>query len=141
MNATTLRPDETEKLYDSLRRGKAKLIGLDGQARALPSSLRSFLATLTRLVSQGKDVYIVQKESRLSTIEAAAVLGCPGNFWWTSWKKDTIPFHMVGSHRRVYTEDLLRYKAERDTRHRKTLDDLVKAEAAEGIYDRIPASE
>jgi excisionase family DNA binding protein len=141
MNATTLRPDQTEKMYDSLRRGKAKLIGPDGQARALPGSLHSFLVILTRLMSQGKDVYLVQNESKLSTIDAAALLGVSRQFLVNLLEKGAIPYHRVGSHRRVYTQDLLRYKVERDAQRRKTLDDLVKAEAAESIYDRIPASE
>jgi excisionase family DNA binding protein len=141
MNVTTFRPDQTEKIYDSLRRGKAKLVGPDGQSRALPGSLRSFLVTLTRLMSQGKDVYLVQDESKLSTIDAAGLLGVSRQFLVNLLEKGAIPYHMVGSHRRMYTQDLLRYKAERDAQRRKTLDDLVKAEAAEGIYDRIPASE
>jgi excisionase family DNA binding protein len=141
MNAATLRPDQTEKMYDSLRRGKTKLVGPDGQARTLPGSLRSFLVTLTRLMSQGKDVYLVQNESKLSTVEAAGLLGVSRQFVVNLLEKGAIPFHMVGSHRRVYTQDLLRYKAERDAHRRKTLDDLVRAEVAEGIYDRIPASE
>jgi excisionase family DNA binding protein len=49
-----------------------------------------------------------------------------------------IPFHMVGTHRRVYARDALAYKAKRDAERRKMLDDLLRAEIAEGLIDLVP---
>jgi excisionase family DNA binding protein len=132
---------EVEQLYEAIRRGKAKLVGPDGEVRILPDSLHSFLVTLIGLMSQGKCVYIVQNESKLTTVEAATMLGVSRQFLVNLLERGAIPHHMVGSHRRMYAQDVLHYKAKRDTQRRKTLDDLVKAEAVEGIYDRIPPSE
>jgi excisionase family DNA binding protein len=132
---------EVEQLYEAIRRGKAKLVGPDGEVRILPDSLHSFLVTLIGLMSQGKCVYIVQNESKLTTVEAATMLGVSRQFLVNLLERGAIPHHMVGSHRRMYAQDVLHYKANRDTQRRKTLDDLVKAEAVEGIYDRIPPSE
>ena len=39
-------------------------------------------------------------------------------------------------YRRIYMGDLLKYKAKRDGRRRKILDDLVQAETEDGLYDR-----
>ena len=132
---------EVEQLYEAIRRGKAKLVGPDGEIRILPDSLHSFLVTLIDLMSQGKCIHIVQNESKLTTVEAATMLGVSRQFLVNLLEKGAIPHHMVGSHRRIYAADVLHYKAKRDTERRKTLDDLVKAEASEGIYDRIPPSE
>lgn len=49
-----------------------------------------------------------------------------------------IPYHKVGTHRRIYVQDLMKYKAKRDDRRKKVLRDLVAAEVAEGLYERIP---
>ena len=54
---------------------------------------------------------------------------------------DTIPFHMVGTHRRLYARDVLAYKARRDSARRSTLDDLASEEMKEGIYGRVPLTD
>jgi excisionase family DNA binding protein len=51
-----------------------------------------------------------------------------------------IPYHLVGTHRRIYAQDLLAYKSKRDQNRRTALRDLANKEAAEGLYDRIPAA-
>ncbi len=53
-------------------------------------------------------------------------------------EKQKIPYHMVGTHRRLYARDVLAYKAKRDTVRRMTLDDLARAEYGQGI-DMVPA--
>jgi excisionase family DNA binding protein len=53
-------------------------------------------------------------------------------------EKGEIPFHKVGTHRRIYARDVLGYKAKRDLSRRKNLDDLARAEYAEGLYSQIP---
>jgi hypothetical protein len=45
---------------------------------------------------------------------------------------------MVGTHRRLYVRDVLAYKLQRDGKRRRILDDLTRAEAEEGLYDREP---
>jgi hypothetical protein len=49
-----------------------------------------------------------------------------------------IPFHKVGTHRRIYVKDALVFKAKRDGHRRRVLDDLVDAEVADGLYEKIP---
>jgi len=53
-------------------------------------------------------------------------------------EKGEIPFHRVGTHRRLYVRDVIAYKAKRDTTRRKTLDDLAKREFSEGNYGKVP---
>jgi hypothetical protein len=54
-------------------------------------------------------------------------------------EKNQIPFHMVGTHRRLYARDVLAFKGRRDSARRKTLDDLSRTEFEQGTYDRVPS--
>ena len=127
---------EIEQLYRALTRGKAKLVAPNGEARLLPDSLYSFLVELIGLLNEGKSVMIVQNQAKLTTMEAASILGVSRQFLVNLLEKGEIPYHMVGTHRRMYAQDLFQYKARRDMQRHKTIRELAQAEASEGIYDR-----
>jgi excisionase family DNA binding protein len=129
---------DVQELYDAIRKGKAKLVGPDGEVRLMPVSLYSFLVELIGLLNEGKCVYIVQNEAKLTTVEAATMLGVSRQFLVNLLQGGEISYHMVGTHRRIYAHDLLRYKAKRDGQRRKALDELVEAEIEQGLYDRVP---
>jgi excisionase family DNA binding protein len=130
---------EVEQIYEAIRRGKAKLVSPDGEAKVLPDSLHLFLVELISLLNQGKSVYIVQNQAKLTTIEAAAMIGVSRQFLVNLLEKHEIPYHLVGTHRRIYAQDLLQYKAKRDENRKKVISDLAKAEADEGLYGRNPS--
>jgi excisionase family DNA binding protein len=129
---------EIEQLYEAFRRGNAKLVGPNGEARLLPDSLYSFLVELIGLLNEGKSVMIVQNQAKLTTIEAASILGVSRQFLVNLLEKGEIPYHMVGTHRRMYAQDLFRYRARRDASRQKLIRELAQAEVAEGLYDRAP---
>ena len=131
---------EIGQLYEALRRGKAKLVGSSGQARQLPDSLYSFLLELIGFLNEGKSATIVQNQARLTTMEAAAILGVSRQFLINLLEKGEIPYHMVGTHRRMYARDLFQYRAKRDGRRHKLITGLAQAEAREGLYEREPSS-
>ena len=131
---------DIEELYTAFRRGNAKLISPDGESRSLPGSLYSFLVELIGLLNEGKSVMIVQNHAKLTTMEAANMLGVSRQFLVNLLEKGDIPYHMVGTHRRIYAQDLFQYKAVRDVDRHKLLRDLAVAEAEEGIYDTSPSS-
>lgn len=130
---------EIEQLYDAIRKGEAKLVGPDGQSQVLPGSLYSFLVQLIGMLNAGKSAYIVQDQAKLTTIEAAAMLGVSRQFLVNLLKEEAIPYHMVGTHRRIYAQDLLRYKAKRDQRRHEIIRNLAQKESEQGLYDKIPA--
>jgi excisionase family DNA binding protein len=129
---------EIEELYVSLTRSQAKLVGPDGETRNLPSSLYSFLVQLVELFARGESVTIIQHHAKLTTVEAATMLGVSRQFLVNLLEKGELPHHKVGSHRRVYAKDLLHYKARRDSARRQAIANLVRAEVEDGTYDEIP---
>ena len=131
---------EIEQLYDAFRRGKAKLVAPNGEARLLPDSLYSFLVELIGLLNERKSVMIVQHQAKLTTVEAASILGVSRQFLVNLLERGEIPYHMVGRHRRMYARDLFQYKARRDGDRHRAIRDLAQAEASEGLYDRTAIS-
>ena len=131
---------EIEQLYAAFRRGKAKLVAPGGEARLLPESLYSFLIELIGLLNEGKSVMIVQNQAKLTTMEAASLLGVSRQFLVNLLEKGEVPYHMVGTHRRIYAQDLFQYKTQRDGRRHRDISDLAQAEAREGIYHQEPCS-
>ena len=127
---------EIQDMYQKLLTSDAKLVGPDGRAEILPPSLYSFLCTLLADLKAGHSVTLLQSNASLTTVEASKLLGVSRQFLIGLLDTNEIPHHMVGTHRRLYARDVLAYKAKRDTNRRKILDDLARAEHAEGIYDR-----
>ena len=125
-------------IYTKLREAEAKLIGPDGKTEILPNNLYSFLLRLLADLRAGNAVTILQSSHELTTIEASKILGMSRQFLVQLLEKGEIPFHKVGTHRRLYVRDVIAYKARRDTSRRRTLDDLAKREFAKGDYGKIP---
>src|SRR5271170_5408946 len=129
---------EIADIYKKLREAEAKLIGPDGKTEVLPNNIYSFLLRLLADLRAGHSVTILQSRHELTTVEASKILGVSRQYLVQLLEKGGIPFHMVGTHRRMYVRDVIAYKAKRDVARRKTLDDLAKQEFANGDYDKIP---
>ena len=129
---------DIQALYQKIARSQAQLVGPDGRSQRLPVSLYEFLVQLIADLQAGKSVSIIQSGATLTTVEAANMLGVSRQFLVKLLDGNEIPHHKVGTHRRIYVRDLLKYKARRDGRREKILDELVDAEIEEGLYDREP---
>ena len=125
-------------IYEKLREAEAKLIGPDGKTEILPNNLYSFLLRLLADLRAGHSVTILQSRHELTTVEASKILGMSRQFLIKLLEKGEIPFHLVGTHRRLYVRDVIAYKMKRDLMRRETLDDLAKREMAKGDYDKVP---
>ena len=125
-------------LYTKIRAAEAKLVGPDGKTQLLPTNLYSFLCQVLGDLKAGKSVTILQSNAELTTVEAAKLLAVSRQFLVQLLEKNQIPFHMVGTHRRLYARDVLAFKGRRDSARRKTLDDLSRTEFEQGTYDRVP---
>ena len=130
--------DEIQRIYEQIRRANAKLVGPDGETRILPNNVYSFLLSLLSDLEAGHSVTILQRNASLTTVEASKLLGVSRQFFIGLLEKREIPFHMVGTHRRMYARDVLAYKAKRDAARATILNDLGREEYEEGLYSRVP---
>jgi excisionase family DNA binding protein len=127
--------EEIVSLYEKMRSSHARLVRPDGTTRTLPESLYQFLVELISDLVKGESVSIIQEEAKLTTVEAASLLGVSRQFLIKLLDEREIPHIKVGTHRRIYVHDLLVYKAKRDRERRRVLDELAAAEAQEGLYE------
>ena len=129
---------EIKSIYEKLREAEAKLVGPDGKAEILPNNVYSFLLRLLADLKAGHSVTILQSMHRLTTIQAAKVLGVSRQYLIQLLEKGEIPYTKIGTHRRVLVRDVLSYKAKRDLARRTALDDLAKREYETGNYGKVP---
>ncbi len=129
---------EIMDIYAKLRDAEAKLIGPDGKSEILPNNLYSFLLRLLADLKAGHSVTILQSSHELTTVEASKILGMSRQYLIRLLEKEEIPFHMVGTHRRLYVRDVLAYKTKRDLARREILNDLARQEFSKGDYDKVP---
>ncbi|MGH9497619.1 MAG: excisionase family DNA-binding protein [Terriglobales bacterium] len=139
--AVDISPKEQKEIIDiyaKLREAEAKLVGPDGKTEILPNNLYSFLLRLLADLRSGHSVTILQSRHALTTIEAGKLLGMSRQFLIKLLEKGEIPFHLVGTHRRMYVRDVIAYKAKRDAARRDILNDMARREFAKGDYDKVP---
>ena len=129
---------EIVETYSKLREAEAKLVGPDGKTEILPNNLYSFLLRLLADLKAGNSITILQNRHELTTVEAAKILGISRQYLIQLLERNELPFHKVGTHRRIYVRDALAYKSKRDTARRKTLDELAREEFLKGDYGKIP---
>lgn len=76
-------------------------------------------------VAKGNEVTIMTTQTELTTQQAAKMLNVSRPFLIQLLEKGEIPYHKVGSHRRIRLEDVMRYKQEILTKSRAALDELT----------------
>lgn len=134
-------PEAQEAQIRDLRRlvqqGAAKLVGPEGHQIGLPQPVHDLLLTILKNLQAGKAVSIVPEHQQLTTQRAANIIGVSRPFLVALLEGGEIPYHMVGSHRRIYLRDLLDYKRRRDAARHNSINRMAKAEVEAGTYDKV----
>ena len=92
----------------------------------LPFSAVKMLLHILTQMSEGNAVTIIPIHAELSTQEAANLLNVSRPFLVQLLESGKIPFHKVGSHRRIYFRDLQAFKTKMDATSNQVLQDLAE---------------
>jgi len=111
------------------------LKGADGTEVPLPDPIFSVLVKVIQEVRHGKAVVLMPADETFTTQAAANLLGMSRQYFVTLLESGEIPFHRVGSHRRVHFKDLREYAAKRDAKRRAGLKHLFDEVNKAGLYE------
>jgi excisionase family DNA binding protein len=121
--------------------GQIALIDSAGNRTQVPEEMFRHFARLVRLMSERKAVVILPEDETFTTQAAANYLGMSRQHFVGLLERNEIPYHKVGTHRRVTFKDLLAYEKKRDGVRREALDRLGAEVDAAGLHDSAYAEE
>lgn len=136
---------ETVRLLAPLgntRKVKLCVEGIDPiESIALPSSIFAQIIDLLAKLGNGDAVTIVPVQAELTTTQAAELLGMSRPFLIKLLERGELPFHMVGTHRKLNARDVTRYKMRRMIKRREALNKLAALSEELGIDENIPVGD
>jgi len=95
-------------------------------ALKLPPRVLRLFADMLGNLAQGKAVALMPKDMDITTQQAAQMLNISRPYLIRLLKEQKIPFHMVGSHRRIHLSNVLDYKEKRSQASKAALRALIE---------------
>lgn len=126
--------DRLERLFAAEGNRGAKLVGPRGEEIDVPESVYRILRQVIRALAHEQAVTVVPFHKRLTTQEAANLLGVSRPYLIGLLDRGEIPFTRTGSHRRIRFDDLMAYRKERDEKRRDGLARLTRLSQEAGLY-------
>lgn len=117
--------EKGRKLLRSRAKASVQLGIGRSQTVDLPRSARNVLEKTLAFMAEGKNVVVLPEPNEVTTQKAADLLRVSRPFVVKLLESGKIPFRMVGKHRRILLEDVLKYKDKIDKDRLKTLEKLA----------------
>jgi excisionase family DNA binding protein len=102
------------------------VLGADGNDIELPASALEALRMVVDAMSHGQAVTLIPHAKDLTSQEAAGILHVSRPHLIKLLDRGELPFHRVGTHRRIKIEDALAYRERRDAERRAALTELTR---------------
>ena len=103
-----------------------RLIGPDGEAIDLPEAVFEALKLIVDAMARGQSLTLVPHDKELTTQDAADLFHVSRPHLIKLLDAGELPFHRVGTHRRIKIEDMLAYQQRRDETRKAALDELAR---------------
>ena len=140
---TVLPPQNAETLaqIEVLLQGGPEPLSLvtdSGVAVTLPDELRRVLTTVVSSMHHGQAVTLAPLAMRLTTQQAADLLGVSRPTLVKLLEEGRIPYETPNRHRRIRLVDLLAFQAARRTERRASLGEMAREAQDLGLYEETP---
>lgn len=100
------------------------LVGADGSKKELPAALYDLLVTVVGILENGSGVTVVPLGAELTTAETAELLNVSRPHVIKMLEAGEMPYHKVGTHRRVLLEDVLKFRDVRNAQFNSAMSEL-----------------
>ncbi|WP_143870008.1 helix-turn-helix domain-containing protein [Catenovulum sediminis] len=129
------RSSRTLAKYASVDRVQMSIRGSNGEGEqfVLPGHVMQILLDVLSEISNGNAISLIPHNQEVSTQEAANILNVSRPFLIKLLEGGNIPFHKIGTHRRVKLQDILTYKQQIDEKRNQALDELSELSQSEGM--------
>ena len=108
-----------------------------GETVALPSELRRVVAFVLKALEKHQSVCLIPEDEPFTTQAAANFLGMSRPYLMRLLDAGEIPFHRVGTHRRVLYRDLVSFQESRSKVRNEALSKMTRELVEAGVYDRV----
>jgi excisionase family DNA binding protein len=136
IDSSLLNKDEMQALESLVQSGQLPaLIDDEGNHIKLPKPIFELLVHLVQQMKQGRSIVMMPEDEAFTTQAAANFLGVSRQHFVNLIEEGKIPYHKVGTHRRVYFRDLKEYSERRDKSRRESLDSLFDKVSKAGKHD------
>jgi excisionase family DNA binding protein len=113
----------------------AGLVGPDGEQVPLPVEVYEVLVRVVEAMKAGKAITVAPLEQRLTTQQAADLLGISRPTLIKLLEQNEIPYEKPGRHRRIRLSDVLAYQDRRRQERRARLADITRQAVEDDLYD------
>src|SRR5690554_962466 len=101
----------------------------------IPYRALRLLGNILNAMGEGKPISIMPMATEVTTQKAAEILGCSRPHLVKLLEDGKIDFTMVGRHRRILFEDVIKYKNEMKQKQKKHIIDIMNFDDEIGLYD------
>ena len=99
----------------------------------LPAEAVHLLVRILTHMASGSAVTVLPVQAELTTQHATDLLGVSRPYLVRLLDEGKLPFHKVGTHRRVRAADVMAYQRQRHVRSKRLLDDLTEEAQSLGL--------
>lgn len=114
---------------------RLKLSGAEGHEITLSASVLRLVYEALASAASGKRLRLIEEDEEVSPEKAAEFLQVSRPYLVKLLDGGEIPFHYVGTHRRITMSDLIEYKRKRKIRSKEALQRMVEVSEEMGLYD------
>jgi excisionase family DNA binding protein len=102
----------------------------------LPAKALRLLAQILKATADGKPISLVPIAMEMTTQAAAKLLGCSRPHIVKLVDTGEIPHTMVGRHRRLMFEDVMKYKKAMKEKQKNLIIEMMKEDEEYGLYEK-----